>query len=103
MIFDATTATVTCPACGTIRVDEEGFTEGPREYCAGCWDALSSSEQEDALTERAGKHGDVIRMDDGMAVVIRRATPAEIRESEAAPCGAIQVDDVDGSVYVEMD
>lgn len=31
------TETITCTACGATRRDEEGHTDGPREYCADCW------------------------------------------------------------------
>ena len=31
------TDTTTCPVCGATRPDGEGHTDGPREYCAGCW------------------------------------------------------------------
>lgn len=36
---------IQCPACGQINrdADADGFVEGPREYHADCWQAVSDS------------------------------------------------------------
>jgi len=45
---------VTCPRCGDVNklAHEDGAVDGPREYHAACWTAMSAEEQKAAWEDR---------------------------------------------------
>ena len=48
------TDSITCPVCGVSRHDEEGYTDGPREYCADCWATLGGDLRDYATGDYLG-------------------------------------------------